>query len=135
MAIARPAVLDARQTSWLRESAWHLIAEVERSHPRSPSWACFVAEVGAERTITLTLHTPNEAAASAHGHYETHADTPRRRTCGELGETAQVLCDGGKRELELGSIGATQSQAIETQDALQMCKQHLDFLAHAGNSS
>jgi hypothetical protein len=30
--------------------------------------ADFVAEVGAERMITLTLHTPNEAAALVHGH-------------------------------------------------------------------
>jgi hypothetical protein len=30
--------------------------------------ADFVAEVGAETWITLTLHTPNEAAALAHGH-------------------------------------------------------------------
>ena len=29
--------------------------------------ADFVAEVGAERMITLTLHTPNEAATLAHG--------------------------------------------------------------------
>ena len=34
----------------------------------SPVLADFVAEVGAERMITLTLHTPNEAATLAHGH-------------------------------------------------------------------
>jgi hypothetical protein len=33
-----------------------------------PLWADFVAEVGAERRITLTLHAPNEAAALARGH-------------------------------------------------------------------
>jgi hypothetical protein len=31
--------------------------------------ADFVAEVGAESTITLTLHTPNEAAALVDGYY------------------------------------------------------------------
>jgi len=35
---------------------------------RIPDVADFVAEVGVERTTTLTLHPPNEAAASAHGH-------------------------------------------------------------------
>jgi hypothetical protein len=34
----------------------------------SPVLADFVAEVGAELAITLTLDIPNEAAALPHGH-------------------------------------------------------------------
>jgi hypothetical protein len=53
----------------------------------------------------------------------------RRWSCDELGKAPQVLRGGGERELELGAARPAQSQATEPQDALQVCKQHLDALA------
>src|SRR5262249_57604822 len=38
----------------------------------------------------------------------------------------QVGGDGGRGELEVGPPGAGQSQAAKPQDALEMCKQHLN---------
>jgi hypothetical protein len=39
------------------------------------------------------------------------------------------LGDGGEGELELGAARPPQPEPTEAQNALQVCKQHLDFLA------
>ena len=44
-------------------------------------------------------------------------------------EPAQVLSDGGKNELILGTSRAAQSKPTELQDALQVCEPHLDLFA------
>jgi hypothetical protein len=44
-------------------------------------------------------------------------------------EPPQVLSDGGQNKLILGASRATQSEAAEPQDALQVCEPHLDLLA------
>src|SRR5688572_7781039 len=44
----------------------------------------------------------------------------------QFGETAQILGDGGERELELGAARSAQSQSAEAQDALEVGEQHLD---------
>ena len=49
----------------------------------------------------------------------------------QLGKPTKVLRDRCQRELELGTAWPAQSQAVEPQDTLQMCKQHLDTLAVA----
>jgi len=59
--IARPGLCPTSRRSYSEELTVFLRCEVTRL-------ADFVAEVGAERMITLTLHTPNEAAALVHGH-------------------------------------------------------------------
>jgi hypothetical protein len=46
----------------------------------------------------------------------------------QLGEPAQVLRDGCKGELVLCTARASQPKATKLQDALQVCKQHLDTL-------
>jgi hypothetical protein len=38
----------------------------------------------------------------------------------QFGETAQILGDGGERELELGAARSAQSQSAEAQDALEV---------------
>jgi hypothetical protein len=43
--------------------------------------------------------------------------------------TAASARDGCQRELELGTTRPAQSQAAEPQDALEMCKQHLNALS------
>src|SRR5262244_1669729 len=50
----------------------------------------------------------------------------RRRPGDQLYEPAEILCDRCQRELELGPARPAQSQAAEPQDALEMCKQHLN---------
>jgi hypothetical protein len=55
--------LNHRRTAYLNASS------ARRAEPSGPLLADFVAEVGAESTITLTLHTPNEAAALVDGYY------------------------------------------------------------------
>ena len=52
-----------------------------------------------------------------------------RRSRHQLRETAQVLCGGRQRELELGATRSAQPQAAEMQDALQVREQHLDAFA------
>src|SRR6516225_9169445 len=55
----------------------------------------------------------------------------RWRSRDQRREPSQVLSDGGQNELILGASGTTQSQSTEPQDALQVCKPHLDLLALA----
>jgi len=52
----------------------------------------------------------------------------RRRRFDQLGQLAEVLGDRGEQELVLGTGWATQSKAVEPEDALEMGKQHLDLL-------
>ena len=47
----------------------------------------------------------------------------------QFAEAAQVLGDGGERELELGAAWTSQSESAESQNALQVCEQHFDLLA------
>ena len=70
--------------------------------------------MGAEAVDATELYECDNAMLTK----RTRTYAPGGAQCGELGEAAQVLCDGGKRELELRSIGATQSQAIEELVAL-----------------
>jgi hypothetical protein len=46
-------------------------------------------------------------------------------------EPPQVLSDGGQNELILGASWTPQSKPAELQDALEVCKPHLDLLALA----
>src|SRR5262249_56559601 len=62
--------------------------------------------------------------ATAHSRY-TRREL-RRRSRDQLGEPPQVLCDGRKCELELGTHWAAQTQSAEPEDAFEMGKQHLD---------
>src|SRR5262245_7826750 len=50
----------------------------------------------------------------------------RWRPGNELSQPTQVLGDRRQIELELGTARPAQSQAAEPQDALEMCKQHLN---------
>ena len=49
----------------------------------------------------------------------------------QLGQAAQILYSGGQGELVFGAAEASEPQAIELEDALQMREQHLDLLAFA----
>jgi hypothetical protein len=60
----KPQIWDYRTSGWRLSN--NVTSRVVTS--RCQGVADFVAEVGAETWITLTLHTPNEAAALAHGH-------------------------------------------------------------------
>src|SRR5918995_981007 len=53
----------------------------------------------------------------------------RRWSFDILGEFSQVLGGGNEQNLVAGAAQAPQPQPIELQDALHVCKQHLDFLA------
>jgi hypothetical protein len=53
----------------------------------------------------------------------------RRRVCGELCDTPEVLGDGGEHELVLCATRAAQPKPAEPQDALQVREPHLDALA------
>jgi hypothetical protein len=56
-----------------------------------------------------------------------HARDGQRWSSGdELGDPAQVLRDRCKCELELGTARSAQSQAAKSQNAFEMCKQHLN---------
>jgi hypothetical protein len=46
-----------------------------------------------------------------------------------LSELSQVLGGGDEQNLVAGAAQAPQPQPVELQDALHVCKQHLDFLA------
>ena len=46
----------------------------------------------------------------------------------ELGEFAEVLDGCGQKELVLGAVGSSKSEPVETDDAFEVRKQHLDFL-------
>jgi len=46
-------------------------------------------------------------------------------------EPPQVLSDGGQNELIPGASWTAQSKPAELQDALEVCKPHLDLLALA----
>jgi hypothetical protein len=46
-------------------------------------------------------------------------------------EAPQVLSDGRECELELGAAWTAQPEPTKSKNALQVCKQHLDFLAVA----
>ncbi len=49
--------------------------------------------------------------------------------CGnELRQFAEVLGGGGEEELVVGAAWSSQTEAVEAQDALEMCEQHLDLL-------
>ena len=50
-------------------------------------------------------------------------------TCGQFAETPEVLGDGGEGELELRAMRSAQPEAIKSQNALEMSKQHLDLFA------
>jgi hypothetical protein len=52
-----------------------------------------------------------------------------RRPGDQFGEPSQVLGDSGQNKLILGASRAAQSKPVEPQDALEVCKPHLDFLA------
>jgi hypothetical protein len=54
-----------------------------------------------------------------------------RRADEELGKLAEVLRRGGEQKLVPRPTWAAQAQPVEAQDALQMCKLHLDLLAVA----
>jgi len=47
---------------------------------------------------------------------------------GELGERVQVLCGGGEEEGVFCAVRTSEAQAVELQDAFQMCEQDLDLL-------
>src|ERR1700743_906410 len=62
----------------------------------------------------------------------------RKRPCGRVGwvegqlsKTAEVLGNGGERELELRTCRSPEPQSTHAKNALQMREQHLDFLAIA----
>ena len=46
----------------------------------------------------------------------------------QFGELAEVLGGGGKEELVFRSVWTSKTQAVEFQDTLEMCEQHLDLL-------
>ena len=46
----------------------------------------------------------------------------------ELGEFAEVLNGCGEVELVFGAVGSSEAEAVEADDAFEMCKQHLDPL-------
>ena len=52
-----------------------------------------------------------------------------RCTAEELGKPPQVLRGSGEQDLVPRAAQATQSKPIEPEDALHMCKPHLDLLA------
>jgi hypothetical protein len=54
-----------------------------------------------------------------------------RRPGDQFGEPPQVLSDSGKNKLILGASRAAQSKPVEPQDALEVCKPHLDLLTLA----
>src|SRR5262249_18195724 len=58
----------------------------------------------------------------------------RRWPCDQHGQPAEVLCDRCERELELSPARPAQSQAAEPQDALEMCKQHLNAFSIVARS-
>ena len=51
------------------------------------------------------------------------------RACDQRCEPPQVLSDGGKNKLIMGTSRAAQSKPTEPQDALQVREPHLDLLA------
>src|SRR5258708_39494802 len=51
-----------------------------------------------------------------------------RRPGDQFGEPSQVLGDGGQNKLILGASRAAQSKPVQPQDALEVCKPHLDLL-------
>ena len=51
-----------------------------------------------------------------------------RRDWPEPGEFAEVLDGCGEVELIFGAVGSSEAEAIETDDAFEVCKQHLDLL-------
>src|SRR6476660_6698320 len=53
----------------------------------------------------------------------------RGRPSRQLGEAPQVLRDRGERELVLCAAGPAQAEPAESEDALEVGKQHLDALA------
>src|SRR5712691_1567030 len=112
----------------------------------SPLVADFVAEV-ADKKGKLRLGVELEPLAATRsvgsGGFEVTVLTPQRgynatwcsrhtwggqrwRPGDERSQPAQVLGDRRQRELELGTARPTQSQAPKPQDALEMCKQHLN---------
>ncbi len=68
----------------------------------SPVLADFVAEVGAETWITLTLHTANEAAALAHGRRGCRRNRTVRMPQRNAHETHADTRPGGARAVSLG---------------------------------
>ena len=63
-----------------------------------------------------------------HGRFR---DSDVLRHIEELGKLAEVLRRGGEQKLVPRPTWAAQAQPVEAQDALQMCKLHLDLLAVA----
>ena len=54
---------------------------------------------------------------------------------GQLSKTAEVLGNGGKRELELRTCRSPEPQSTHAKNALQMREQHLDLSRHERQSA
>ena len=50
-------------------------------------------------------------------------------SCNERREAPQILSDDSQNKLVLGAPWATKPKPTKPQDALQVCKPHLDLLA------
>ena len=62
---------------------------------------------------------------------ERHSRSQRRWAAEQLGEPPQVLRGGSEQDLIPCAAQATQAKPIEPEDALHVCKAHLDLLALA----
>src|SRR4029453_6667084 len=83
-------------------------------------WADCVDEVGSSPLLAESRHGVVRARLPSSGR--------RLRDLDQLGELAEVLGGGGEEELVLSTIRASQAQAVQLQDALEVGEQHLGLL-------